>query len=119
MWIESEVERGALVLNLRVSELDSKEHPREEYERVIDWAIAEGHTRIILNLSQLKSTNHSWGLLQLIFIANRRLKETGGKLALCGLRRDPRRVLLTSNLDKRFPSYKNVKKAIAAMATTW
>ena len=113
-WLESKIEHDLLILRVLVSHLDSKQHPREEYHRVIDSAIATGYERIILDLSMLKHTNHTWGLLQLIFIANSKLKEVGGELALCGLTRSAREVLCTANLDKLFPIFKTAKKAIAA-----
>ena len=115
-WIASKIENDVLILKVLVSHLDSQQHPPEEYHRIIDTAIAQGYDRLILNLSMLKSTNHTWGLLQLIFIANSKLKEVGGKLAICGLRRYARRMIRTANLDKLFPLYKTEKKAVHSTA---
>lgn len=115
-WIESRIESDVLILKILVSRLDSKQHPREEYRRALDTAIANGCDRIVLNLSTLKSTNHTWGLLQLIFVANWKLKEVGGRLALCGLRRNARRVVRTANLDKLFALFKTEKEAVHSQA---
>ncbi len=115
-WIESRIENDVLILKILVSCLDSKQHPREEYRRALDAAIANGYDRIVLNLSTLESTNHTWGLLQLIFIANWKLKEVSGRLALCGFRRNARRVFRTANLDKLFALFKTEKEAVHSWA---
>lgn len=115
-WIESRIENDVLILKILVSRLDSKQHPKEEYRRALDTAIANGCDRIVLNLSMLKSTNHTWGLLQLIFIANWKLKEVGGRLALCGLRRDARRAFRTANLDRLFALFKTESEAVHSWA---
>ena len=81
-WIESRHAGDAMILKLRPSHLDRQEHPRREYDAVIDAIIDDGCRVVVLNLSNLRDTNHTWGLFQVIFVANRKLKEMGGRLGL-------------------------------------
>lgn len=111
-WMESTIEDDVLILKILVSRLDSKQHLKEDYRRVLDTAIANGHDRIVLNLSALTSTDHTWGLLQLIFIANWKLREVGGEPAICGLSRNLLRVIRTAGLDKLFALFKSEKEAV-------
>jgi anti-anti-sigma regulatory factor len=115
-WIESRYAGDVMILKLRPSHLDRDQHRRREYDGVIDAAIEAGYLRVVLNVSSLRDTNHTWGLLQVIFIANRKLKEMGGRLVVCGMRRYIRSVFRFANLDRYIAAYKSETQAINALA---
>jgi anti-anti-sigma regulatory factor len=115
-WIESRRAGDVMILKLRPSHLDREEHPRREYDGVIDAAIAAGCRRVILDLSNLRDTNHTWGLFQVIFVANRKVKEVGGRVVVCGMRRYIRSVFRIADLDRFIPAYKSEAQALDALA---
>ncbi|MHC4414906.1 MAG: STAS domain-containing protein [Planctomycetota bacterium] len=115
-WIERRVEGDVVVFKILVSELDRKEHPRQEYIDALEGAVANGCRHLVLDLSNLKDTNHTWGLFQLIFIANQTLHDEGGKLVISGMKRYIRKVFRIADLDELFPTYKSDKKAVDALA---
>ncbi len=115
-WIESRHAGDVMILKLRPSHLDRLRHRRRDYDGVIDAAIAAGYLRVVLNLSNLRDTNHTWGLFQVIFIANRKLKEAGGRLVVCGMRRYIRSVFRFANLDRYIAACKSERQAIDALA---
>ncbi len=115
-WIESRHAGDVMILKLRPSHLDRDQHCRREYGGVIDAAIAAGCRRVVLNLSNLRDTNHTWGLFQVIFVANRKLKEIGGRLVVCGMKRYIRSVFRFADLDRFIPAYKSETQAIDAFA---
>ncbi len=115
-WIESRPDGNVMILKLRASHLDRDRHSRRDYDGVIDDAIAAGYRRVVLDLSSLRDTNHSWGLFQVIFVANRKLKEIGGRLVVCGMRRYIRSVFRFADLDRFIRAYKNETQAIDALA---
>ncbi len=115
-WIESRRAGDVMILKLRPSHLDRQKHLRQEYDGVIDAAIDAGCRRVILDLSNLRDTNHTWGLFQVIFVANRKLKEMGGRLVVCGMKRYIRSVFRFADLDRFIPAYKNETQAIDALA---
>jgi len=114
-WIESSAERGVLVFKFLVKRLDSQRHCREAYRRAIDGAIDDGYHRVLLDFSNLRYTNHTWGLFQLVFVANSKLKEAGGQIAVCGMKGHVLRVFRYANLDRFIPAYRNKNQAIEAM----
>lgn len=115
-WIESRQAGDVMILKLRPSHLDRQEHLRREYDGVIDAIIDDGCRRVVLNLSNLRDTNHTWGLFQVIFVANRKLKEMGGRLVVCGMRRYIRSVFRFADLDRFIRAYKSETQAIDALA---
>ncbi len=114
-WIQSRIEGNLVILKFLVRRLHPKQNSREEYHRVIDEAIARGYNEIILNFSKLRYTNHTWGLFQLIFFANSKLKDAGGRLVVCGMKGHVRRVFRFANLDRLYPAFRSEKKAIEYM----
>ena len=115
-WLESRDEHGILVLRFLVKRLEPKRHTKEEYRRAIDGAIEDGHHRILLDFSKLRYTNHTWGLFQLVFVANSRAKEAGGGVAVCGMKGHVLRVFRYANLDRFIPAFRNRVLAIEAMS---
>lgn len=115
-WLESRSEQGVLILKFLVSRLDSKQHRKEDYYRVLTDAIAAGHNRIVLNFSNLGHTNHTWGIFQLVFTASNLLKETGGSLAVCGTKGHVHRVYTFANLERYAPGFRRESQAIEALA---
>ncbi len=115
-WIESRHAGDLMILKLLPSHLDRDRHCRREYDGVIDAAIAAGCRRVVLDLSSLRDTNHTWGLFQVIFVANRKLKEMGGRLVVCGMKRYIRSVFRFADLDRYIPAYKSETQAIDAIA---
>ena len=116
-WLESRTERGVLVLKFLVGRLDSKQHRKEDYRRILTNAIAAGHHHMVLNFSKLGHTNHTWGIFQLIFTANNLLKEAGGSLAVCGTKGHVHRVYTFANLGRFAPGYRSESKAVEALAS--
>ena len=115
-WIECRHAGDVMILRLRPSHLDRDRHCRREYDGAIDAAIAAGYLRVVLDLSSLRDTNHTWGLFQVIFVANRKLKEMGGRLVVCGMRRYIRSVFRFAGLDRFIRAYKSETQAIDALA---
>jgi len=111
-WLSERIEDGVLVISILAERLDPQVHKKYEYVRLLDDAIAAGHTKIVLDLSELRYTNNVWGLFQLIFSATYRLHEAGGKLAVCGLSGHPRRTFLFAELDRYLPDYRSVDAAV-------
>jgi len=116
-WLECRPEQGVLVLKFLVGRLDSKQHRKEDYHRVLTEAIAAGHNRIVLNFSNLGYTNHTWGIFQLIFTANCLVKDTGGSLAVCNMKGHVRRVYTFASLGKCAPEYRSESRAVEALAS--
>ena len=116
-WLACRQAQGVQVMKFLVSRLDSKEHRREDYHRVLTEAIAAGHHRIVLNFSNLGYTNHTWGIFQLVFTAYNLVKEAGGSLAVCGLKGHVRRVYLYASLDKFAPEYRREREAVETLAS--
>lgn len=115
-WIATRRAGDVTILELRPSHLDRHEHLRREYDDVIDAIIDDGCRRVVLNLSNLRDTNHTWGLFQVIFVANRKLKEMGGRLVVCEMRRYIRSVFRFADLDRFIQAYTSETHAIDALA---
>lgn len=114
-WFDNRIEDGVLVLSILVRRLDSKVHRKADYVNFLNEAIAQEHRKVVLDLSKLRYTNHVWGLFQLIFSANYRLHQVGGKLAVCGLRGHPRRTFLFAEMDRYLPDYRSVHAAVRGL----
>ncbi len=115
-WLEARTEQGVLVLKFLVNRLDSKQHRKVDYHRVLTDAIAAGHNHMVLNFSKLRYTNHTWGIFQLVFTANNLVKEAGGRLAVCGTQGHVHRVFTFANLGKFAPGYRRESQAVEAVA---
>ncbi len=115
-WLESRITEGVLVLKFSVKRLDAKLHRKEDYRQVVARAVAAGHDRLVLDFSNLRYTNHKWGIFQLIFTANNLAKAADGQLAVCGLRGHVRRVFTFANLGKFAPEYRHAGQAVEAVA---
>ena len=115
-WLESNVVRGIFVLKFLVSRLEAKQHSKEDYRRVLADAVTAGHHRIVLDFSNLRYTNHKWGIFQLLFTASNMAKAAGGQLVVCGMKGHVRRVYTFANLGKFAPEYRNSAQAVEAMA---
>ena len=115
VWLNERIEDTVLVVSILAERLDPKIHKKADYVSLLDDAIAAGHTKIVLDLSELRYTNHVWGLFQLIFSATYRLHEAGGKLAVCGLGGHPRRTFLFAELDRYLPDYRSVDAAVRGL----
>lgn len=112
-WFRADSQDGVVIFKFTVPFLDRKMHSRLDYENAIDMAIAGGCRRIVLDFSDMKDTNHTWGLFQLIFIPNRELKQVGGQLAVCGMRGYLRRVFRFAELDRFVATFSSQQKAVA------
>jgi len=115
-WLESRSIQGVLVLKFTPKRLETKLHSKEDYRQVLARAIAADHQSFVLDFSNLRYTNHKWGIFQLIFTANNMAKAAGGQLVVCGLKGHMRRVFTFANLGKFSPEYRNVSQAIEALA---
>ena len=115
-WIDSRLENGVRVLTIGVGRLDSKLHPRKEFAQALADAVATGERRFVLNLSNLRYTNHTYGILQLAFIAGNVLHGTGSQIAVCGLKGHPRRAYLFADVDRFIPEFRTERQAIAAVS---
>jgi len=116
-WLACRQEQDIRVLKFLVSRLDSKQHRRADYQRVLTEGIAAGHHRVVLNFSNLGYTNHTWGIFQLIFTAYNLVKEAGGSLAVCGLKGHVRRVYSYASLEKFAPAYRREREAVEALVS--
>jgi len=114
-WLESRTEQDILVLKFLVDRLDSKQHRKANYHRVLTDAIAAGQNHIVLNFSNLSYTNHTWGIFQLVFTANNLVKKAGGRLTVCGTKGHVHRVFTFASLGKFAPRYRHESQAIKAL----
>jgi len=116
-WLESRITGGVLVLKFLVKRLESKQHGKEDYRRVLTSAVAAGHDRLVLDFSNLSYTDHKWGIFQLIFTARNCVKAAGGQLAVCGMKGHLRRVYTFASLGKFAPEYPSARQAVEALAS--
>lgn len=114
-WIDARLERGVRVLTILADRLDKKLHSRKEFAQTLVDAIAAGERRFVLDLSNFRYTNHTYGILQLAFTAGNVIQGSGSRLAVCGLKGHPRRVYLFSDVDRFIPEHRSLRQAIAAV----
>lgn len=114
-WIDSRLESGVRVLSILADRLDKKLHSRKEFAHTLADAIAAGERRFVLDLSNIRYTNHAYGILQLAFTVGNVLHGTGSHIAVSGLKGHPRRAYLFSEIDRFISEYRNVRQAIAAV----
>lgn len=115
-WINKRSVNGVCVLTLSVDRLDKKLHPRQEFAQELADLVAAGERRFVLNLSSLRYTNHTYGVLQLAFTVGYVLHNTGSRAAVCGLKGHPRRVYLFANVERFIPVFRTVQQAIDAVS---
>ena len=115
-WIDSRLESGVRVLTIVVGRLDSKLHPRKEFAQALADAVAAGERRFVLNLANVRYTNHTYGILQLAFTVGNVLHGTGSRIAVCGLKGHPRRAYLFADVDRFIPEFRTERQAIAAVS---
>lgn len=115
-WIDNRLESGVRVLTISAGRLDSKLHPRKEFAQALADAVAAGERQFVLNLSNVRYTNHTYGILQLAFTAGNVLHGTGSRIAVCGLKGHPRRAYLFADVDRFIPEFPTERQAIAAVS---
>lgn len=115
-WLESRVQNDVAILKILVPRLEAKVHKKSDYVRYVTDSIAEGHNRLVLDLSQLSYSNHTWGLFQVIFAAFHPINAAGGQLALAGLKGHPKRVFLFAELDRYLPAYHTADEAVKELS---
>ena len=114
-WIDSRHENGVRVLTILADRLDKKLHSRKEFAQTLADAIAAGDRLFVLDLSNIRYTNHTYGILQLAFTAGNVMHGSGSRMAICGLTGHPRRAYLFAEIDRFISEYRNVRQAIAAV----
>jgi hypothetical protein len=112
-WIDSRLVDGVRIVTITVGRLNPKEHLRKEFAQTLADAVAAGDRRFVLNLSQVRYTNHTYGILQLAFTAGNVLHGTGSRIAVCGLKGHPRRAYLFSDIEQFIPEFRTERRAIA------
>ncbi len=85
-------------------------HTSTDLRRRITQLLAEGWTRIVVDLSGVEFMD-STGLGVLVG-ALRRLRDQEGSLALVGPREPVRRVLMVTGLDRVLPTYASLEEAL-------
>lgn len=114
-WIDSRLESDVRVLTILAERLDKKLHSRKEFAQTLADAIAAGDRVFVLDLSNIRYTNHTYGILQLAFAAGNVMHGSGSRMAICGLKGHPRRAYLFAEIDRFISEYRNVRQAIAAV----
>ena len=114
-WIDSRLENGVRVLTILADQLDKKLNSRKEFAQTLADAVAAGERRFVLDLSNIRYTNHTYGILQLAFTAGNVLHGTGSRIAVSGLKGHPRRTYLFADIDRFISEYRNVRQAIAVV----
>ncbi|MBL9164340.1 MAG: hypothetical protein JNL18_16535 [Planctomycetaceae bacterium] len=114
-WIDSRLEGGVRVVTILADRLDKKLHSRQEFAQTLADALAAGERRFVLDLSNIRYTNHTYGILQLAFTAGNVIHGSGSRMAVCGLKGHPRRAYLFADVDQFIPEYRKLSQAIAAV----
>ncbi len=108
MQISQNVNKGVLVLSLEGDLMGGPDS--EKFRQVVDQAIEEEQTNIIVDMSNVSWMN-SAGLGMLIS-ALTSLRSSGGDLRLANLNDRLRRPLQITKLDSVFQEYETVESAI-------
>ena len=114
-WLVTRHEGTASVITLTVPRLNSKIHKRADYINALRECVDSGSVAAILDFSAVRFTNHSWGFLQMVFIASRTMHGVEGQLALCGLRGHVRRVYNFTSVNRYVPAYRSVRAALRSL----
>ena len=108
---ELELDRGPdwLLVRLKSPEADASDTPPLAAEL---WSLLERHFvyRLVLELDEI-SLLQSYLLGQLV-VLDKRVREHGGLMRLCGLSSFNQQVLRSHGLDVRFPTYGDVVEAV-------
>ena len=88
--------------------LDSSTAP--DFQRELLERIDQGANAVLLDFSAVDYI--SSGGLRVILMAGKRLKATGGRLALCGMSDDCREVFRISGFDTMFLLYRSVDEGL-------
>jgi len=88
--------------------LDSSTAP--DFETELLGRIGQGATAVLLDFSAVDYISSAG--LRVILLAGKRLKATGGRLALCGLTEDCLEAFRISGFDALFPLYKSVDEGL-------
>jgi anti-anti-sigma factor len=90
--------------------LDSSTAP--DFETELLGRIQQGATAVLLDFSAVDYISSAG--LRVILLAGKRLKATGGRLALCGLTEDCLEAFRISGFDTLFPLYGSVDEGLGA-----
>ncbi|OHB81522.1 MAG: hypothetical protein A2V98_01345 [Planctomycetes bacterium RBG_16_64_12] len=108
---ELEVDRGPgwLLAKLKSGDVNASDTPPLADEL---WSMLERHFvyRVVLDLDEIELL-HSYLLGQLVLL-DKRVREHGGMMRLCGLSSFNQRVLRLHGLDVRFPTYGDLEEAV-------
>lgn len=112
-WIESRLEGGVRVFTIAAERVDPKVHLRKDFARYLAHVFASGERRFVLDFSRMRYTDHTYGLLQLVFTAGNALRAPDSRVAACGLRGHLRRAYLFSDVEHFIPEFHTLRRAIA------
>jgi anti-anti-sigma factor len=107
MTIERVLVGGKAVVRL-VGRMDAETAGKLEPE--CDACIAEGHTRVVIDLTELSYIS-SMGLRSFVSIA-KKLKDKSGHLSVCGANGLVRQVFEITRLTQFFPMHDTVESAL-------
>jgi len=103
-------EKGAIIVAVN-GKLDAVTAP--DFEKTFSGWINEGATRFIVDFGEL--TYISSGGFRSILIVTKKLKETGGKIFLYGLKPAIKKVFDISGFSVMVPIYETKESALAAI----